>query len=97
MQKRAARHLALPTTMSTARPKLPSVLPSQPALQDVSTTKDEIDTGLARATNPAETPIFICAYADCKRLFPSVERVMIHRKRDHEKEDGGEEIISWNE
>jgi hypothetical protein len=45
----------------------------------VSTTKDEINTGLARATNPVEcverlslavyidfwgrTPIFICAYA----------------------------------
>ena len=63
---------SLPTTMSIARPKLPSVLPSQPAVQDgkyilsclgrymlyyhivVSTTKDEINTGLARATNPAE-------------------------------------------
>jgi hypothetical protein len=97
--KRAARKLGLPpTTMSTTRPKLPSVLPSQPALQDgmyilscsgrymscyrmvVSTaTKDQINTGLARATNPVEwvgrlrdkicidfwdrTPIFICAYA----------------------------------
>ena len=57
--------------MSTVRPKLPSVLPSQPAMQDgkfispyniymscyrmeVSTTKDQINTGLARATNPAE-------------------------------------------
>lgn len=58
--------------MSIARPKLPSVLPSQPALQDgmyifkkgrympcyyrivVSTTKDETNTGLARATNPVE-------------------------------------------
>jgi hypothetical protein len=58
--------------MSITRPKLPSVLPSQPALQDgmyippcvgrympcyriiVSTTKDEINTGLARATNPVE-------------------------------------------
>ena len=58
--------------MTTARPKLPSVLPSQPAIQDgmfisshmsiymscyrmvVSTTKDQISTGLARATNPAE-------------------------------------------
>src|SRR6267154_528971 len=71
-QKRAARHLGLPTTMSIVRPKLPSVLPSQPALQDGtyirsclgrympcyrivdSTTKDEINTGLARATNPVE-------------------------------------------
>ena len=63
----------LTRTMSTAptRPKLPSVLPSQPALQDgmcirlslvdtrhyrmlVSTTKDQINTGVARATNPVE-------------------------------------------
>lgn len=34
--------------------------------------------------------------AECNRLFPSVERVMMHRKRDHEAE-GDEAIISWND
>ncbi|KAH9960796.1 hypothetical protein BGW80DRAFT_1182080 [Lactifluus volemus] len=83
--------------MTTARPKLPSVLPSQPAVQDVSTTKDQINTGLARATNPQSvTPIFICALNDCNRLFPSRERIMLHRKRDHDSEDD-KSIISWNE
>ncbi|KAI0294940.1 hypothetical protein BC826DRAFT_297594 [Russula brevipes] len=82
--------------MTTAHPKLPSVLPSQPAVQDTSTTKDQINTGLARATNPAETPIFICAFTDCNRLFPSRERVMLHRKRDHDSEED-RDIITWNE
>ncbi len=34
-------------------------------------------------------------FTDCNRLFPSAERVMMHRKRDHERDEG--EIISWNE
>ncbi|KAI0003759.1 hypothetical protein BJV74DRAFT_972464 [Russula compacta] len=80
--------------MTTARPKLPSVLPSQPAVQDASTTRDQINSGLAKATNPTETPIFICALTDCNRLFPTRERVMIHRKRDHDSEEEGD-IISW--
>ncbi|KAF8274018.1 hypothetical protein EI94DRAFT_1562597 [Lactarius quietus] len=80
--------------MATARPKLPSVLPSQPAVQDVTTTKDQINTGLARATNPTETPIFICALPDCNRLFPSRERMMMHRKRDHDSSEEGR-MISW--
>lgn len=31
----------------------------------------------------------------CNRLFPSKERVVAHRKRDHGGEEEGE-IISWN-
>ena len=42
------------------------------------------------------TPIFICAMDKCYRLFPSRDRVMAHRKRDHDTEDQ-EEIITWNE
>jgi hypothetical protein len=33
---------------------------------------------------------------DCNRLFPSRERLMFHRKRDHESEDDAD-IITWNE
>ena len=31
----------------------------------------------------------------CNRLFPSKERLMVHRKREHGSEEEGE-IISWN-
>ena len=31
----------------------------------------------------------------CNRLFPSKERIMAHRKRDHSSEEEGE-IVSWN-
>ncbi|KAI0778415.1 hypothetical protein BD413DRAFT_601178 [Trametes elegans] len=77
-------------------PKLPSVLPSVPAIQDVNTTPEQVDAGHARVTNPTETPIFICAMEDCYRLFPSRDRVMLHRKRDHDSEDQAD-IITWNE
>ncbi|KAA1468073.1 hypothetical protein DENSPDRAFT_833256 [Dentipellis sp. KUC8613] len=80
----------------SSHPKLPSVLPSRPALQDVTTTPDQIATSVARVTNPSETPIFICALKDCARLFPSRDRLMLHRKRDHDSEDDGD-IITWNE
>ncbi|KAH7930540.1 hypothetical protein BV22DRAFT_1000261 [Leucogyrophana mollusca] len=75
---------------------LPSVLPSKPALQDTTTTPDQLQTGLARVTSSAETPIFICGFKACNRLFPSRDRVMFHRKRDHDSEDDSA-IITWNE
>ncbi|KZT02397.1 uncharacterized protein LAESUDRAFT_661953 [Laetiporus sulphureus 93-53] len=77
-------------------PSLPSVLPSAPALQDVTTTPQQFESGLARVTTPSETPIFICAFEHCYRLFPSRERLMLHRKRDHDSEDQGD-VITWNE
>ncbi|KAI0963951.1 hypothetical protein AcW1_000892 [Taiwanofungus camphoratus] len=40
--------------MSQQHPSLPSVLPSAPALQDVTTTPEQLQSGLARVTNPAE-------------------------------------------
>lgn len=48
--------------------------------------------------NPSDhrTPIFICVMDKCYRLFPSRDRVMAHRKRDHDTEDQ-EGIITWNE
>ncbi|KAL4241728.1 hypothetical protein ABKN59_000781 [Abortiporus biennis] len=39
-------------------PSLPSVLPSSPALQDVTTTPEQLPGDLGRVTNPTETPIF---------------------------------------
>ncbi|KAI0046600.1 hypothetical protein FA95DRAFT_1349114 [Auriscalpium vulgare] len=83
-------------TATAAHPKLPSVLPSQPAIQDGISTKEQIATGAARVTNPSETPIFICAFDECNRLFPSRDRVMMHRKRDHNSERD-DHIITWNE
>ncbi|OCH94720.1 hypothetical protein OBBRIDRAFT_769085 [Obba rivulosa] len=79
-----------------SHPSLPSVLPSVPVLQDVTTTPQQIaETKLARVTNPAETPIFICAFDNCNRLFPTRDRLMTHRKRDHDSEDDAD-IITWN-
>ncbi|CCM04211.1 uncharacterized protein FIBRA_06377 [Fibroporia radiculosa] len=40
--------------MSHQHLSLPSVLPSAPALQDVSTTPQQLQSGLARVTNPTE-------------------------------------------
>ncbi|OBZ78629.1 hypothetical protein A0H81_00787 [Grifola frondosa] len=82
---------------SSHHPTLPSVLPTSPALQDVHTTPQQLEsTGIARVTNPSETPIFICAFENCYRLFPSRDRLMLHRKRDHDSEDQGD-VITWNE
>ncbi|KAI0706122.1 hypothetical protein BC835DRAFT_1312431 [Cytidiella melzeri] len=78
------------------QPNLPSVLPSVPALQDVITTPQQIEAGLARVTNASETPIFICALDKCNRLFPSKERLMAHRKMAHNTDDNCD-IITWNE
>ncbi|VDB87505.1 unnamed protein product [Peniophora sp. CBMAI 1063] len=79
------------------QPKLPSRLPSQPAVRDATTTAEQLQQPLiGRATNPNETAIFICAYADCNRLYPNRERLMMHRRRDHQTEDGGQ-VVTWNE
>ncbi|KAJ7042427.1 hypothetical protein C8F04DRAFT_904293, partial [Mycena alexandri] len=85
---------------------LPSVLPSRPAVSDVTTTPEQLQTalGLAKVTSPNETALFICALPpkqgepDCFRLFPSRERVMAHRKRDHNNTDSEntDHIITWN-
>ncbi|OSX67308.1 hypothetical protein POSPLADRAFT_1051454 [Postia placenta MAD-698-R-SB12] len=82
--------------MSQPQLTLPSVLPSAPALQDVTTTPQQLQSGLARVTNPQETPIFICAFENCNRLFQSRDRLMAHRKRDHDSEDQTD-VITWNE
>ncbi|KAJ7492801.1 hypothetical protein FB451DRAFT_1389150 [Mycena latifolia] len=77
---------------------LPTVLPSQPSVADVDTTPDLLQAALALAkvTSPKETPLFICALQDCFRLFPSRDRVMAHRKRDHSSEET-DHVITWNE
>ncbi|KAI6031566.1 hypothetical protein BKA83DRAFT_671508 [Pisolithus microcarpus] len=77
-------------------PRLPSILKSAPAIQDATSTVVQINTGHGRVTIPEETPIYICAFQDCNRLFPSRERVMLHRKRDHDSGDD-RDILTWNE
>ncbi|KAF9229091.1 hypothetical protein BS17DRAFT_771004 [Gyrodon lividus] len=88
--------MATTATTGGGGPRLPSVLKSRPATQDTTATVGEIEAGHARVTSPTETPIFICAFQDCNRLFPSRERVMLHRKRDHDSEDD-RDILTWNE
>ncbi|KAI6047785.1 hypothetical protein EDC04DRAFT_2556035 [Pisolithus marmoratus] len=54
---------------------------------------------LSKRTSKAHprTPIYICAFqGNCNRLFPSRERVMLHRKRDHDSGDD-RDILTWNE
>ncbi|KAJ6574926.1 hypothetical protein B0H19DRAFT_1254561 [Mycena capillaripes] len=43
---------------------LPSVLPSHPAVSDITTTADDLIAaqGRAKVTSPKETPLFICAF-----------------------------------
>ncbi|ESK98101.1 hypothetical protein Moror_427 [Moniliophthora roreri MCA 2997] len=79
-------------------PVLPSVLPQSPAVADNATTRGQFEAaqGLAKVTSPQETPLYICGFQDCFRLFPSRDRVMAHRKRDHDSEDD-DKIITWNE
>ncbi|KAK0245682.1 hypothetical protein EDD85DRAFT_944097 [Armillaria nabsnona] len=85
-----------------------SVLPPQPALSDLSTTREDLEAAktLAKVTSPPETPLFICACQDaqviydtgCFRLFPSRDRVTAHRKRDHpDTPDDDSTVITWNE
>ncbi|KIK70796.1 hypothetical protein GYMLUDRAFT_235215 [Collybiopsis luxurians FD-317 M1] len=76
---------------------LPSVLPAHPALTDTSTTSEQLETSksLAKVTSPQETAIFICALPDCYKLFPSKERLVAHRKREH-REESNANIITWN-
>ncbi|KII94184.1 hypothetical protein PLICRDRAFT_36417 [Plicaturopsis crispa FD-325 SS-3] len=77
-------------------PSLPSILPSHPAIQDTTTTLEQLNSSVGRVTSPSETAIFICGFKDCCRLFPTRDRVMFHRKRDHGSEDD-RDIITWNE
>ncbi|KAK0465009.1 uncharacterized protein EV420DRAFT_1637175 [Desarmillaria tabescens] len=77
-----------------------SVLPPQPALNDVSTTREDLEAAktLAKVTSPPETPLFICACQGCFRLFPSRDRVSTHRKREHpDTPDDDSTVITWNE
>ncbi|KAJ8083789.1 hypothetical protein PM082_002555 [Marasmius tenuissimus] len=77
---------------------LPSVLPQAPALSDNTTTPEQLQAcqSITKVTSPQETPLFICGFQDCFRLFPSHDRIMAHRKRDHDSEDDSK-IITWNE
>ncbi|KAJ7630756.1 hypothetical protein FB45DRAFT_747832 [Roridomyces roridus] len=78
---------------------LPSVLPSRPSVVDVTTTPEQIAAAetFAKVTSPKETPLFICALDNCFRLFPSHDRVMTHRKRDHDGSEESRMVITWNE
>ncbi|TFK77277.1 hypothetical protein BDN72DRAFT_36312 [Pluteus cervinus] len=78
-------------------PDLPSVLPSQPAIQDVDTTPEDLKAAqaLGKVTSPTDTAIVICAFEGCFRLYPSHERLMLHRKRDHNSVDETK-VVTWN-
>ncbi|KAI6031595.1 hypothetical protein BKA83DRAFT_671544 [Pisolithus microcarpus] len=64
-------------------PRLPSILKSAPAIQDGSLILLHMYDSLHARVS------------DCNRLFPSRERVMLHRKRDHDSGDD-RDILTWN-
>ncbi|KAF8519104.1 hypothetical protein BU17DRAFT_48035 [Hysterangium stoloniferum] len=80
-----------------SRPYLPSTLPSRPALQDLETTPQQINSMPGRITSPEETAIFICAFDKCFRLFPSQDKLLMHKKRDHGSDDATNDILTWND
>ncbi|KAF9477540.1 hypothetical protein BDN70DRAFT_881109 [Pholiota conissans] len=76
---------------------LPSLLPAKPAIQDTTTTAEQVNNPVGKATNPESTPLFICALDQCYRLLPSRKVLMTHRKKDHPGHaDDESEIITWN-
>ncbi|KIJ46384.1 hypothetical protein M422DRAFT_226680 [Sphaerobolus stellatus SS14] len=79
-----------------SRPQLPSVLPCSPGLHDGEMTEAQLNSTVGRITSPEETPIFICAYDRCYRLFPSQEKLLIHKKRDHASDDPHNDVLTWN-
>jgi len=84
--------------MAQQPPSLPSVLRPEPAVRDAETTAEEIKAnGVGRLASPADTPIFICGFEACCRLFPSRDRLAAHRKRDHDTDDAYESVLTWNE
>ncbi|KIY63749.1 hypothetical protein CYLTODRAFT_125911 [Cylindrobasidium torrendii FP15055 ss-10] len=67
-----------------------------------TTTRKEIEEAqsFVKVTEPKETPLFICLLPDCCRLFPTRDRILGHRKRDHPdlpEEDLEADILTWNE
>ncbi|KAF9448169.1 hypothetical protein P691DRAFT_622935, partial [Macrolepiota fuliginosa MF-IS2] len=78
-------------------PDLPSLLPPSEGVQDTTTTLEQILAAEqnGKITEPEQTPIYICALQDCFRLYPNYDRLMAHRKRDHNT-DSNADIITWN-
>ncbi|KAK7695009.1 hypothetical protein QCA50_002197 [Cerrena zonata] len=83
------------TNTPSSQPALPSVLPSSPAFQDITSTPEQINPNELVAS-PSQLNIYICALQDCNRLFPSRERLMTHRKNVHNSEDDSN-ILTWND
>lgn len=62
----------------SAQFSLPSVLPSRPGMQDTTTTAQQIETGLARVTNPTEWVYYhqiaaLLTKAQIEQLFSYVD------------------------
>lgn len=86
-------------TLSRVTMHLPSVLPSEPAVHDATTTREQLDAVAGRGVaSPSTLGIFICALPGCNRLFQFRDTLMRHRKRDHTELDGEDSshIITWN-
>ncbi|KZT54684.1 hypothetical protein CALCODRAFT_499496 [Calocera cornea HHB12733] len=75
---------------------LPAVLHSRPAQTDASVNAGATANILGKVATPQDTPIWICTLHDCNRIFPSHERLGMHRKRDHHTDDVDSAITTWN-
>ncbi|KAF8598050.1 hypothetical protein BDV93DRAFT_527028 [Ceratobasidium sp. AG-I] len=76
---------------------LPTHLRATPALSDIKTTADDLKNMVGRASTPEDTPIYVCTIEGCNKLFPSRDRLGVHRKRDHNSDDTTNNILTWNE
>ncbi|PVF94503.1 hypothetical protein CPB86DRAFT_713142 [Serendipita vermifera] len=76
---------------------LPNFTRGEIGLKDVTTSQEEIAAnGVGRKATPQDTPIFICQLDGCNRLYPSRERLAVHRKRDHISDDAYTAVLTWN-
>ncbi|KAF9527768.1 hypothetical protein CPB83DRAFT_855599 [Crepidotus variabilis] len=76
---------------------LPSVLPARPAVQDDTTTLDQIHASVGKITSPEITPIYICTVHKCFRLFPNQRNLTAHSKKDHGLDAVDEKnVVTWN-
>ncbi|CCA68540.1 hypothetical protein PIIN_11842 [Serendipita indica DSM 11827] len=81
----------------TTKQLLPPITRGVVALRDVATTKEQIAAnGVGKRASPQDTPIFICELNACNRLFPSRDRLALHRKRDHNTDDVFTDVLTWN-
>jgi len=78
---------------------LPTTLPARPVLPDPEVIEKQegvFEGSVGRLATPTDTPIFICTLNGCNRLYPSRERLGMHRRKDHASEDLSNHLLTWD-